>query len=244
VLLPVTPDAPPSARARLVFPLDYASLAEARVGAGRVAPAVGVLKVGLELFVREGPPAVRLGPELGCQVFLDLKLLDIPETVSRAVASACQLGVDYLTLHASGGPRVLEAAAASAARENSGLKLLAVTVLTSSDQTDLAAAGVSDAPSVQVLRLARLAQRAGIPGLVCSALELMPLRAEFGQDLLLVTPGIRPAGAAAGDQKRTATPADAVRAGADLLVVGRPIRDSPDPHAAALAVLREIESVQ
>lgn len=234
----------PSARARLAFPLDYPSLTLARAGAECVAPAVGVLKVGLELFVREGPPAVKIGDELGCKVFLDLKLLDIPETVSRAVASACQLGVSYLTVHASGGPRVLEAAAKSAERENTGLSLLAVTVLTSSEQADLAAAGVTDPPAAQVLRLARLARQAAIPGLVCSALELAPLRSEFGSELLLVTPGIRPAGAAAGDQKRTATPAEAVRAGADLLVVGRPIRDSADPLAAALAVVREIESVQ
>lgn len=228
----------------MAFPLDYASLAEARLGAERVCAAVGVLKIGLELFVREGPPALKLAAELGCAAFLDLKLHDIPETVSRAVASACQLGADYLTVHASAGPRVLEAAVRSAERERTGLRLLAVTVLTSSDRADLEAAGVADAPAAQVLRLARLSQRAGVPGLVCSALELVPLREEFGRDLLLVTPGIRPAGAALGDQKRTATPADAIRAGADLLVVGRPIRDSPNPLAAALAVVREIESVQ
>lgn len=233
-----------SARSRLVFPLDYGSLAEAREGAARVSGAVGVLKVGLELFVQEGPAAVKLASELGCEVFLDLKLLDIPETVNRAVASACRLGVDYLTIHASGGPRVLEAAQTSAEREDTGLKLLAVTVLTSSDHEDLAAAGVSDPPALQVLRLARLAQNAGIPGLVCSALELGALRAEFGNEPLLVTPGIRPGGAAAGDQKRTATPAAAIQAGADLLVVGRPIRDSADPYAAAQAIVREIESVQ
>ncbi|HEY6729243.1 MAG TPA: orotidine-5'-phosphate decarboxylase [Polyangiaceae bacterium] len=233
----------PSGRARLVFPLDYASLSEARAGAERVCAGVGVLKVGLELFVREGPPAAKFAAELGCRVFLDLKLHDIPETVSRAVASACQLGVDYLTVHASGGPGMLEAAVRSAARENTGLKLLAVTVLTSSDQGDLLATGVADAPAAQVLRLAHLAHRAGVPGLVCSALELSVLRAQFGRDLVLVTPGIRPAGADAGDQKRVATPADAVRAGADLLVIGRPIRDSPDPLAAALAIVRAIESV-
>lgn len=233
----------PSGRGRLVFPLDYPSLAEARAGAERVCSAAGVLKVGLELFVREGPPAVEVAAELGCKIFLDLKLHDIPETVGRAVASACQLGVDYLTVHASGGPRMLEAAVRSAARENTGLKLLAVTVLTSSDQSELQATGVADAPAIQVLRLAGLARDAGVPGLVCSALELSALRAELGSELVLVTPGIRPAGADAGDQKRVATPADAIRAGADLLVIGRPIRDSPDPLATALEVVREIESV-
>lgn len=231
-----------SAVDRLVFPLDYPSLDEARRGAELVSSSVGVLKVGLELFLREGPAAVRLCRELGCRVFLDLKLLDIPATVARAVAGACALGVDYLTVHASGGTRILEAAQRSAEKENTGLELLAVTVLTSSDQDDLREAGIADGPEAQVLRLARLACRSGVGGLVCSAQELVALRRELGARVTLVCPGIRPAGSAAGDQKRVATPGEAIRAGADLLVVGRPIRDSADPERSARAIVQEIAS--
>ncbi len=232
------------ARKRLAFALDYASLAEARAGAVLVGEHVGVLKVGLELFVREGPPAVALGAEVGCDVFLDLKLHDIPETVERAVASACALGVRYLTVHGAGGPRMLEVAARRAASEGTGLVLLAVTVLTSLDAADLAAIGVDAPPGVQALRLARLARDAGIPGLVCSTAEVGALRRELGPDAVLVTPGIRPAGGSADDQKRTGTPAGAIRDGSSLLVVGRPIRNAADPAAAARAIVDEIAGAQ
>jgi orotidine-5'-phosphate decarboxylase len=232
----------PEARSRLAFALDYGTLAEARHGAELTAESVGVMKVGLELFVREGPPAVRMCQELGCDVFLDLKLMDISETVQRAVASAGELGVKYLTLHASGGRKMLESARAVVEHERLALELLAVTVLTSLDARDLHEVGVEDDPSAQVVRLAKLAGQAGIRGLVCSALEVPRLRSELGREAVLVTPGIRPAGAASGDQKRIATPADAIRDGADLLVVGRPIRDSADPRAAARAVAAEIEA--
>lgn len=228
-------------RSRLAFALDYPSLAEAEAGARGVVESVGVLKVGLELFVAEGARAVALGSQLGASVFLDLKLHDIPETVERAVASAAQLGARYLTLHASGGPRMLEAAARRAQREGSGLELLAVTVLTSLDAADLEAVGVSTAPSEQVLRLARLATAQGIPGLVCSTAEVAALRRALGPKVLLVTPGIRPAGSAVGDQKRVGTPASALRDGSSLLVVGRPIRDAADPAAAARAILAEMD---
>ncbi|MEB2312898.1 MAG: orotidine-5'-phosphate decarboxylase [Sorangiineae bacterium] len=229
-----------TARRRLAFALDYPSLAEARTGASRVREHAGVLKVGLELFVREGAPAVALGEQLGCEVFLDLKLHDIPETVERAVASACGLGARYLTLHAAGGPRMLEAAAGRAEREGTGLVLLAVTVLTSLDAADLAATGVSGSPAEQALRLARLARGAGIPGLVCSAAEVGALREALGPEPVLVTPGIRPSGASAGDQKRTGSPGGAIRAGSSLLVVGRPIRDAAEPAVAAQALVSEI----
>ncbi len=229
-----------TARDRLAFALDYPSLDAARRGAERVQGLPGVLKVGLELFVREGAAAVSLGNDLGSEVFLDLKLHDIPETVERAVASACGLGVRYLTLHAGGGGRMLEAAASRAARENTGLVLLAVTVLTSLDAADLAAVGVSASPSDHALRLSRLAAASGIPGRVCSVNEVAALRAELGAEAVLVTPGIRPAGSAVGDQKRIGTPSAAILSGASLLVVGRPIRDAADPRAAALGVLREI----
>lgn len=228
------------ARQRVAFALDYATLTEATEGASRVAPAVGVLKVGLELFVREGPRAVELGHTSGRDVFLDLKLHDIPETVERAVQNAAALGVRYLTLHASGGRAMMERAAAAAARAPSPLTLLAVTVLTSLDQADLAALGVAGTPRDHALRLATLARDAGIGGFVTSAQEVSALRAALGPDAVLVTPGIRPAGAAAGDQKRVATPSAALAAGASLLVVGRPIRDAADPRAAAEDIVREV----
>lgn len=229
-----------TARSRLAFALDYPSLEDARAGAARVAESVGVLKVGLELFVKEGPAATRLGPELGCDIFLDLKLHDIPETVDRAVASATQLGVRYLTLHASGGPKMLEQAARRAARENTGLTLLAVTVLTSLDAADLSAVGVTTPPSEQALRLAQLAYSVGVTGFVCSAAEVGTLRQALGPAAVLVTPGIRPAGGAADDQKRTGTPEGAIRAGSSILVVGRPIRDAADPSSAARDILGQI----
>jgi orotidine-5'-phosphate decarboxylase len=227
-------------RERLAFALDYPTLAEAEAGAARVADVVGVLKVGLELFVAEGPAAVRFGTKLGNRVFLDLKLHDIPETVERAVATASQLGASYLTLHAAGGPRMLEAAARRAEREGTGLKLLAVTVLTSLDASDLQATGVSASPTDHVLRLGKLARGAGIHGLVCSTAEVGALRSALGPEAILVTPGIRPAGAAVGDQKRVGTPASALKDGSSLLVVGRPIRDAADPAAAARAILAEM----
>jgi orotidine-5'-phosphate decarboxylase len=225
-------------RARLVYPLDYATLAEARAGAEQVREAVGVLKVGLELFVREGPAAVKLGAELGCDIFLDLKLCDIPETVERAVASAGALGVRYLTVHAFGGPEMLARAARRA--ESCKITLLAVTVLTSLDAEDLRRIGVQAPPEAETLTLARLARSSGVPGLVCSSAEVERLRSELGPNLVLVTPGIRPAGSDAGDQKRIGTPAEAIGRGADLLVVGRPIRDAADPLAAARAIVDEI----
>ena len=230
-----------SARDKLAFALDFPSLSEAREGAARVTDAVGVLKVGLELFVSEGPRAVELGRQLGCEIFLDLKLHDIPETVERAVASAAALGVRYLTLHAAGGPKMLAAAARRAERENTGLKLLAITVLTSLDASDLLATGVSSAPAEHALRLARLAHDQGVAGMVCSALEVGALRDALGPAPILVTPGIRPQANGADDQKRTGTPAAAIRAGASLLVVGRPIRDAADPAAAARAISDEIQ---
>jgi orotidine-5'-phosphate decarboxylase len=232
------------ARRRLVFPLDYATLEEAKAGAALVAPAVGILKVGLELFVREGPAAVAIGRDLGLDVFLDLKLHDIPETVERAVASAAALGVRYLTVHAAGGAAMMSRAADAASRAASDLTLLAVTVLTSLDAADLAAQGIEASPGDHVLRLARLAWASNIRGFVTSPREAAAMRAALGGEALVVTPGIRPRGSAELDQKRVATPAQAIADGADLLVVGRPIRDAADPLAAARAVVREIEEAR
>ena len=222
------------ARSRLAFALDYPSLAEARSGALRVRDSVGVLKVGLELFVREGPSAIALGAELGCDVFLDLKLHDIPETVERAVASAAAHGVRYLTLHASGGPAMLARAAAAA--NGSNLTLLAVTVLTSLDEQDLAKVGFQGTPSLLAPRLAQLGWQNGIKGFVCSAAEVRNLRQVLGPEAVLVTPGIRPGGPGGDDQKRVGTPEGAIRDGSSLLVVGRPIRDATDPASAARAI--------
>lgn len=225
---------------RLCFPLDYPTLAEAERGAERVAEHVGVFKIGLELFVSAGPESVRAISRLGRKIFLDLKLHDIPETVERAVARAVELEVDYLTVHAGGGSRMLSAAAKRVTQEGSPLQLLGVTLLTSLTAADADEIGFSAPLPDQALRLARLAQNAGIPGLVCSVAELPGFRGQLGETLTLVTPGIRPANAAHDDQARVGTPASAIQAGSSLLVVGRPIRDAADPAAAARAIAAEI----
>jgi orotidine-5'-phosphate decarboxylase len=228
---------PSRARDRIAVALDVSNLEEARALAERVSPHVGVLKVGLELFVRFGIDAVRALAPVGLPIFLDLKLHDIPETVGRSVASARELGVSYLTVHASGGPKMLRAAADAA---GDGLTLLGVTVLTSITPAELAGLGVPAPLEEHARALARSCRDAGIGGLITSALEVEALRQEVG-DMLLVTPGIRPSGASSQDQARVATPAEAIRRGADLLVVGRPIRDAADPREAAAQIEREIE---
>jgi orotidine-5'-phosphate decarboxylase len=223
----------------LIAALDTADPALARRWTNTVLPPCGMIKLGLEFFAANGPAGVRgLG---GIPVFLDLKLHDIPNTVAGAVRAVLPLRPRLLTLHAAGGAAMLRAArdaaeAAGAARP----KLLAVTVLTSLDAPALRASGVVDPPAVQVLRLARLALEAGADGLVCAPTEVALLRAELGPSPLLVVPGIRPAGGAADDQARTLTPGAAAAAGADWLVVGRPITQAPDPHAAAVAIATEI----
>jgi len=230
-------------RSRLVYPLDVPTLEDARAAVQRVGGEVGVLKVGLELFVRCGPAAVELAKATGADVFLDLKLHDIPQTVEHAVRSAAALGVRYLTVHATGGQTMLQRAAEAAAKASpeAPLTLLAVTVLTSLDDQDLEAQGIVGGARAHVLRLAQMAHAAGIRGFVTSPAEVGALR-EALPDSVLVTPGIRPVGGAANDQKRIATPSAAIRAGADLLVVGRPIRDADDPAAAARAIALEVEA--
>lgn len=227
---------------RIAFALDYPNIEEAREGARLVKDEVGVLKVGLELFTKEGPAAVELGRELGLDVFVDLKLHDIPETVERAVASVATLGAKYLTVHAAGGAEMLSRAVSRAKRDGEDLTILAVTWLTSLDASDLAAQAIPGTPSEHVLRLAKLAWDAGVRGFVCSAAEVAMLRQELGPEAVLVTPGIRPTGASVGDQKRVATPTSAIRDGASLLVVGRPIRDAQDPAAAARGIADEIRA--
>jgi orotidine-5'-phosphate decarboxylase len=196
-------------------------------------------KVGLQLFTAAGPAAVEAAKAHGARVFLDLKLHDIPNTVASAVRSARELGVDLCTIHLGGGPEMCAAAVAEAGRET---KILGVTVLTSSDQATLEACGVHGGVGEQVLRLAKMGHAAGVRGFVASALELPLLRAELGKEPLLVIPGVRPAGADVGDQKRTATPADVVRGGATHLVVGRPISRAENPAASFDVIAREIET--
>jgi orotidine-5'-phosphate decarboxylase len=226
---------------RVVFALDYPSLDRARIGAMAVRDAVGMVKIGLELFIDAGPRAVALGAELELPVFLDLKLHDIPETVDRAVARASALGARMLTVHAGGGPAMLARAAKRARDEGAGLEILAVTVLTSLDAHDLSAMGVGEDVRAHAERLARMAWDQGVHGFVCSPHEVGHLRQVLGPEATLVTPGIRASSGAAGsdDQKRTLTAAEAVRAGASWIVVGRPIRDAVAPLAAARAISEE-----
>lgn len=227
------------AHERICAALDFGSWKRAEPFARAIAPDVGMLKVGLELFAAEGPAVVRAAAALGRPVFLDLKLHDIPNTVEGAARSASATGAALLTVHASGGPEMVQAAVRGAGGR---LRVLAVTVLTSLDAATLDRIGLEGPPEAAVVRLARLAVEAGAGGLVCSPQEVAAVRAAVGGGPLLVVPGVRPAGAAAGDQSRIATPAEAVRAGADVIVVGRPLRDADDPSAAARRIAAELRS--
>jgi orotidine-5'-phosphate decarboxylase len=240
----IPPSAPGFARARerLIFALDLPTLDQAEEAVDALAGEVGVFKVGLELFVKAGPAAATRAARYGHPVFLDLKLHDIEATVEGAVGSAAALGVRYLTLHAGGGPGMIERAVRRAEAESPELRILAVTVLTSLTQADLHAVGISASPAEQVLLLARRAVECGVHGLVCSAEEVAQLRLALGPTPILVTPGIRPTGANSQDQKRTSTPGAAIEGGASLLVVGRPIRDAKDRVQAARAIVSEIEA--
>ncbi|PZW47069.1 orotidine-5'-phosphate decarboxylase [Humitalea rosea] len=222
---------------RIIAALDTEDAAAALALAGRLAGRVGLIKAGLELFCAAGPagvaPLIAAGP-----VFLDLKLHDIPNTVAGATRAVCRTPPAMLTLHGAGGGAMIEAAR-RAAEDVAGDRrpiLLAVTVLTSIDAATLAATGVAGDPVEQVLRLARLALSAGADGLVCSPREVARLRDALGAAPFLVVPGVRPLGSPAGDQARTATPAEAVAAGADWIVLGRPITAAADPVAAAEAI--------
>ena len=220
---------------RLIVAIDTDDLGRARTLAEATAPHAGVFKLGLEFFLAHGAAGVRA--ITGRPVFLDLKLHDIPNTVAGAVRSILPLEPRMLTVHAGGGAGMI-AAARQAAEAAGGTRplILAVTVLTSLNAAALRATGVPDEPAAQVMRLARLAMDAGADGLVCSPLEVAALRLALGQQAMLVTPGIRPAGAPAEDQARTLGPAEAVTAGADCIVVGRPITGAADPAAAAAAI--------
>ncbi len=201
-----------------------------------------MIKIGLELFVHAGPQVVALGQELALPVFLDLKLHDIPETVERAVAQASNLGASLVTVHASGGRAMLRRAVSRAAAEGGSLSVCAVTVLTSLDHEDLSDVGMAGPPTQAVTRLARIAYDEGVRWFVCSPAEVRAVRELLGDQAVLVTPGVRPAEAARGDQKRVATPEQAIQDGADWVVVGRPIRDAADPLAAARGIAESIRA--
>ena len=239
----VPPSASPSRPpCEVILALDVPSRAEAEAFLDRIGPNLRWVKLGLQLFVREGPSLVDAIASRGHRLFLDLKLHDIPNTVASAIRSLKGRPVDLLTVHAAGGTEMLRQAVAAARETSPSLQLLAVTVLTSLDAAALAETGVSASPAAQVERLAALALAAGVPGLVCSPQELPALRARFGSGPLLVTPGIRPAGSDQGDQKRSLTPAQAAVAGASHIVVGRPLLAASDPRAALAALQAEMKS--
>lgn len=223
---------------RIIVALDYPSADAALQLVGQLSPELCRLKVGKELFTRAGPQLVESLVGQGFDVFLDLKFHDIPNTVASACHAAADLGVWMLNVHALGGARMLEAAREGVSRAGHSPLLIAVTILTSMDETDLASVGLAGSPLENVMRLARLAQQSGLDGIVCSSREVTPLRAELERDFKLVTPGIRPAGSQADDQRRIMTPVDAVTNGSDYLVIGRPVTQADDP----VGVLRTINS--
>jgi orotidine-5'-phosphate decarboxylase len=223
---------------KLIVALDFPSAEKALALVDRLEGRCRWFKVGLELYLSAGNSIVEQLKQRGFSIFLDLKLHDIPNTVAGAVRSVSRLGADLLTIHASGGPAMLQAAAEAASQPNSP-RLLAVTVLTSMDANQLSAIGISDSPAQQALRLAKAAHAAGISGLVCSPEEAAQMRRELPGSIL-VTPGIRPTGADIGDQKRIAAPGAALAAGADFLVVGRPITQAENPAAAVDEILQEM----
>ncbi len=226
-------------RVRIAFAADVASEEPLRAWLDRLAGSVELFKVGLELFTAIGPRSVELVKARGLDCFLDLKLHDIPATMAAATARAAHAGADLLTLHAAAGPEALRACVRAA--EGTSSRLLAVTVLTSLQGSDLHAVGVSSPPGEQVLRLADLALEAGVDGLVCSGHELTALRRRFGSTPLLVVPGVRPeAFVARDDQRRVVSPAEAARRGADVLVIGRPIRHATDPRALLARIRAEV----
>ena len=235
-----TADTRELARQRLIVALDVPDAGAASVLIDRLDDTCAWFKVGLELFVAAGPAVLEPLLRRGHRVFLDLKLHDIPNTVGGAVRSAASLGVEMLTLHAAGGPAMLAAAREALAGTAHPPELLAVTVLTSMDAAQVNAIGVERSPAAQVGLLARMGLAAGIRGFVCSPQEVSALRALTGPTGTLVIPGIRPAGGAMGDQKRVATPAEALKMGASYLVVGRPITQAADPAKAAELILAEM----
>ena len=227
---------------KLCIALDFATRDEILAAARRFGGKVGWLKVGLEAFVAEGPRIVTEVAETGARVFLDLKLHDIPTTVARAVAAAVRSGASMVNVHAFGGRDMLVAARESANAAGPSVKVIAVTLLTSLDSRSLADLPISGHPEGIARRLAVLAKECGLDGAVCAAGDVREIKAACGSEFLAVVPGIRPAGSERNDQRRVATPADALSEGADLLVVGRPVTAAPDPDAALASLLTEIQS--
>ena len=224
----------------VIVALDYPDAAQALAMADQLDPTRVRVKVGKEIFTRSGPAIVEGLHKKGFELFLDLKFHDIPNTVAGAVSAAADMGVWMVNVHASGGQRMMEAAANAIANHARRPHLIAVTVLTSMEAADLEQVGVTDEPRVQVQRLAELAKRSGMDGVVCSAQEASMLKAACGQQFELVTPGIRPAGADAGDQRRVLTPVQARDAGVDYMVIGRPITQAAEPTAVVDEILQSL----
>ena len=227
---------------RLCVALDFASRGEILAAARRFGAKAGWLKVGLEAFVAEGPRIVPEVAETGARVFLDLKLHDIPTTVARAIAAAVRCGASMVNVHALGGREMLVAARESAGAAGPSVKVIAVTLLTSHDSRSLADLPIAGHPEGIARRLAALAKDCGLDGVICSPRDVREVKVACGSGFLAVVPGIRPAGSDRFDQKRVATPAEALREGADLLVVGRPLTAAADPDAALESILAEIQS--
>ena len=226
-----------NARDRLIIALDFPDAARALNCAHELAGEISYFKIGLQLYTACGPEIVRKVAATGAKVFLDLKLHDIPSTVAKAVTAASELGVTMLTLHLSGGRRMIEAAAASCPP---ALLLLGVTVLTSADESTLRETGVEGGVKEQTLRLAELGVAAGIRGLIASPQEVTSLRARLGKGMTIITPGVRPTWSKADDQERFTTPREAVSNGADYLVIGRPVTAHSDPREAVRKILDEL----
>ena len=226
---------------RIIVALDVPTAAAAHTVVKEIGDAVSFYKVGLELFLAEGPSVLELLREEGKRIFLDLKFHDIPRTVEHAVQSVLKYRPDLLTIHASGGQAMISGAAKAIQEAGADSRLLAVTVLTSLNQDDLVQMGVVRPVAEQVVSLGKLAVEAGANGLVCSPLEVSLLRQALGAGPVLVTPGVRPAGAGVGDQKRVMTPGDAIRAGSTYLVIGRPVVGASNRREAAIRINEEIE---
>ena len=232
----------PATDPRVIVALDFAEPVRAMDLLARLDPGLCRIKIGKELFTRGGPALVEQVMARDFTVFLDLKFHDIPNTVAQACKAAAELGVWMVNVHTLGGRKMLEAARDAVTRSSRQPLLIGVTLLTSMDTQDLRDIGIAATVEEQVVRLASLAQQSGLDGVVCSAREARSLRARFGPGFCLVTPGIRPHGAATQDQSRTMTPAAALHAGADYLVIGRPITQASDPLAALQAIQREISA--
>lgn len=226
-----------NARARLIIALDFPDPGHAHDCAVDLSGDVAWFKIGLQLFTAAGPDIIRDIAATGAQIFLDLKLHDIPNTVAKAVEAAAGLGVKMLTIHLSGGSRMVEAAVASCPPD---LLLLGVTVLTSSDETTLRETGIGDGVQEQTARLAKLGVTAGVGGLIASPHEVQALRSQLGSAVTIITPGVRPAWSAPDDQKRFTTPREAIANGADFLVIGRPVTAHADPREAIRKISSEI----